>query len=867
MRPAQAPSDAAAAPVVVALGASAGGLEALRQLLPQVPVDSGLAFVVILHLDPARPSMLARILEGVTPLSVVEAADGMPLAPNRVHVIPPDADLAIRDGSLALVARGERAGLHLPFDAFLRALADDRRDQAIGVVPSGSGVDGTEGLRAIKAAGGITMAQEPGSAQFRSMPASAIATGGVDFCGTPAEIARELARLGRHPYLVARRPAEGERPGEPEPPGAAEGLADVLRLVRQRAGLDFSCYKRTTVLRRIERRMALRRASGLPEYLAALREDPAEARALAQDMLIHVTAFFRDPEAFAALQERALRTLVARKREVHGGSIRIWVPGCSTGQEAYAIAICLLEVLPAAAEGVSIKLFGTDLSAEAIDAARAGVYPAAAMGDVSSERLARFFDPAEGGYRIGKRVRDLCVFVKHDLTRDPPFARLDLISCRNVLIYFDADLQRRVLPVLHYCLNEGGYLFLGQSEAIGGFRDLFEPVDAAHRLFAKVGESRPGVLTLSAGREADLRGADRPLPDRRHPAREAQRQADHLLLARYAPVGVLVNDRLEVVQFRGRTGAYLEPPPGQPQANVLRMAREGLAPHLHEALERAAAESVTVRREGLRVRAGDEVRAVNLEVLPLQGTPGRPSGTSSSCSRSRPRARRGPSEGRRRGSAGEPRAGTRAPEDRAGATRGLHAVAHDGPSDDRRRPPRNEELIAVTSCSPRTRAAERQGGAAIHGRGLRHRQRRAPVPQRAARPARQRPRQRPLQRRAAAHHRRPGAPRAALHADRARGGPHPARGCGAPPRGPEAPGGRARPRRQGPRGRRHPHARPVGGPGPGRPVVPHAHPALPDHRPAARRRGHLLRRRRRPAARAPRGRGRPRLRAEHSSRR
>ncbi len=596
---------------VVAIGASAGGLEALRQLFSHLPAEPGMAFVVIQHLDPDRPSLLTKVLEGTTGLPVVEATSAMRLEANRVHVIPPGSDLTIHNGVLMLVPRQRTGRLHLPIDSFFRSLALDARDRVIGVVLSGSGADGTVGLQAIKEEGGIAIAQDPDSAQFRSMPESAIAAGAVDFCSSPELIANELVRLSRHEYVLARHLAESP-PSEDSLKERA--LASIFAALLRHAAVDFSGYKRTTVLRRIERRMALRQVQGLAEYAGSLQDDPAEARALAQDMLIHVTSFFRDGEAFAALKEHVFKELAQRKSG--DGSIRIWVPGCATGEEAYGLVMCLLESLDPVPGDVSIKLFGSDLSNDAIETARQAVYAESALVDIPPERLSRFFERLDGGrYRIGRRVRDCCVFIKHDLTRDPPFAKLDLISCRNVLIYFDAELQRRVIPMLHYCLNPHGYLFLGRSEAIGGFRELFAPVDKEHRIFVKTGDSLRFVQPAHAGLAAEVRLAEKQLPARRDSAREAQKQADHLLLARFAPPGVIVNDRLEIVQFRGRTGAFLEPAPGQPQANVLRMARDGLAAHLYEAVESAKSGGAAVHRKGLRV--APETPAFDLEVLPL----------------------------------------------------------------------------------------------------------------------------------------------------------------------------------------------------------------------------------------------------------
>jgi two-component system CheB/CheR fusion protein len=447
------------------------------------------------------------------------------------------------------------------------------------------------------------------------MPENAIAAGVVDFRGSPERIATELARLGRHPYVATEPPPADEARDSDD--DEAKNLVPIFAALRRHVGVDFSSYKRTTVSRRIARRMALRRVADVQQYASVLGDDPDEVRALAQDMLIHVTSFFRDPEAFEALKSHVFKDLVQRKAA--DDFIRVWVPGCATGEEAYALAICLLESLDEVDKHVGIKLFGTDLSTDAIDTARLGVYSESSLAELSPERLSRFFERVDQGYRIGRLVRDMCVFVKHDLTRDPPFAKLDLISCRNVLIYFDADLQRRVVPMLHYCLNPHGYLFVGKSEAITGFADLFAPVDKDHRIFTKTGNSVGLTYPPPPGSDAELKLSDSRPPQRRHRAREAQSQADHLLLTRYAPPGVIVNDRFEVIQFRGRTGGYLEPAPGQPQANVLRMARGGLAAHLHEAVERAKSEASTVRKEGLRVKLGSEIQIVDVEVVPLAG--------------------------------------------------------------------------------------------------------------------------------------------------------------------------------------------------------------------------------------------------------
>jgi two-component system, chemotaxis family, CheB/CheR fusion protein len=632
---------------IVAIGASAGGLEALRQLFAHLSPNAAMAFVVIQHLDPGRPSMLTNVLASDGRMRVVEITHGMRAEARRIHVIPPGADLGIEHGMLQLIPRPPGPKLHLPIDHFFRALAQDQPSRAVGIVLSGSGSDGAEGLRAIKAAGGLTFAQDAKSAQFPSMPESAGATGAVDRRGAPAFIARELTELGSHPNPGSPgsasaggedpepTPAQGHEPpsgedSEPppsqdvEPPPCEtsvsrdDTLNAILETLVQCVHVDFSGYKRPTLLRRVARRMSLRHVASIEAYAALLREDVAEAADLAEDMLIHVTSFFRDPAAFEALKERALPAILARQSP--GESLRAWVPGCSTGEEAYGLVICLLELFEAQGRdltGVSIKLFASDLSEVAIRVARKGSYAEAALVGVSPQRLARFFERTEGGYRVGKLVRDACVFVRHDLTRDPPFAKLDLISCRNVLIYFDTELQRRILPMLHHCLNRSGILFLGSSEAVTGFEDLYSPLDKEHRLFLKVGESPRLSYPPPFGPEAESTLRRAPATTRLWPAREAQKQADHLLLSRYAPPGVIVNEQLEVVSFRGHTGDFLESPPGQPQANLLRMAREGLVAHLREALDQARAESVAVHKPALRIGEGAAQRRVDLEVVPL----------------------------------------------------------------------------------------------------------------------------------------------------------------------------------------------------------------------------------------------------------
>lgn len=598
---------------IVGIGASAGGLEPLRKLFSELPDDTGMAFVVIQHLDPTRASLLSDLLTSDVQMPVVEVATSLRAEPNRVYVIPPDADLTVHEGVIEPVPRTQTRKIHLPIDGFFRALAADVSQRAIGVILSGAASDGTDGLRAIKAAGGFTLVQEPSSAQFRSMPESVIAADVFDFRGLPEEIAAELVRLSREPYLAVKGPFDLES----DEPSLVEhrALQQIFKEIRGAAHLDFGGYKRPTIQRRILRRMALRRMASLVQYADSLHDDSVEVKALARDILIHVTSFFRDRAAFDSLRQNVFPALLAAKQgDPH---FRIWVPGCASGQEAYTIAIVLTEFLAEQHSKASIKVFGTDLSERAIEIARQGIYAESDLDGLDETRLSNFFERVEGGYRIGKQIRELCVFVRHDLTQDPPFAKLDLVSCRNVLIYFDLDLQRRIVPLLHHCLNNPGYLFLGSSEGLREFQSNFKPVDKVQRIYAKIGDSPHMEYPRSLGREAESRLVDFRAAQLPRPAQDARRQADHLLLARYAPAGVVVNGSFDVVEFRGRIGSYLQPPPGQPQTNVLRMAREGLAEPLRESLEAAKVQLVPVRREGVLVVDDEQTRQVTLEVTPL----------------------------------------------------------------------------------------------------------------------------------------------------------------------------------------------------------------------------------------------------------
>jgi two-component system CheB/CheR fusion protein len=608
------PEPALAFPVV-GVGASAGGLDAFRQLLAHVPANSGLAIVLVQHLDATRASQLSAAIAQATDMLVAQAEHGVAIQPNRVYVIPPGTQMAIEEGALMLspLEEDERRP-HLPIDYFLSSLAADRGRLAIGVVLSGTASDGTAGLGAIRAHGGITFAQDPRSARFGEMPQSAVDAGVVDFCLPLPALGAELARLARHPYLARSEPVP------PTPAGAAL-LAQVVAMVKASTGVDFAEYKPATLKRRLARRMAVRKVHDLAAYLEVLRHHPAEVRALYEDLLIKVTSFFRDESCFDELKAVAFPEILRQKPP--GSPIRAWVVGCATGEEVYSLAISLIEHLGAGPPIHPVVIFGSDLSEKAIEEARAGIYKDAAVRGLGEERLQRFFVRTERGWRISQAVRELCVFVRHDVARDPPFSRLDLLSCRNVLIYFGSALQRRVLAAAHYGLNQPGYLLLGHSESATGVPKWFAPASHGGMLFLR----RPGPSTFrfaprtGAIPAVTARSADDGLSPFRTPGPLA-RQVDELILARYGPPGVVVNEHLEVVQFRGRTGPFLEPPQGEPQSQLLKMARSGLAGPLRLLLAQARKSSVPVRKERVVVEGSTPGQTCDLTVLPLGAVDG-----------------------------------------------------------------------------------------------------------------------------------------------------------------------------------------------------------------------------------------------------
>jgi two-component system CheB/CheR fusion protein len=582
-------------------------LEAFTKLLRHLPPDTGMAFVLVQHLDPKHESILASLLSRATKMTVREAVDQTRVEPNHVYVMPPNTNITIMDSTLRLTRRLDTRTVHMPIDHFLHSLAGAQKDKAIGVILSGTASDGTAGLRAIKAEGGITFAQDQSSARYDGMPRNAISAHVVDFILTPEEIAKELVNISHHPYVVSQA---AERGAEALLEGKSE-FGKIFSLLRARTGSDFSAYKRGTIERRVRRRMVLRKVSKLADYIKLLQANPDEVTALYEDLLINVTEFFRDPKTFEILKTDVFPKLLQGRAS--GEPIRIWVAGCSTGEEAYSIAMLLVDFLAEHEADNPVQMFGTDISEIAINRARAGFYTESAVAKIPDGFLQRFLTKVGHGYRIGKRIRDLCVFARQDLTKDPPFSRVDLLSCRNLLIYLDGDLQNKVAPIFHYALKPDGYLLLGNAESMGS-SSLFAAVDKNHRIYKKRQVSDAPALHLPI---RNLRADDPVSAVHGEPwaENEVQREADRIVVAKYGPAGVVINDQMEIIQFRGNMSPYLQPAAGVASLNLLKMAREEILPDLRAGIDIARRGTGAVRREGLR--------NVSLQIVPIDRPPDR----------------------------------------------------------------------------------------------------------------------------------------------------------------------------------------------------------------------------------------------------
>ena len=562
--------------------------------------------------------MLAEILARATTMPVSEAADGMPVEANHVYVIPANVDLTIADGTLKLAPRTQAPGSHMPIDRFLRSLADECGSRAIGVILSGTGSDGSAGVEAIKAAGGVTFAQDAATAKFATMPQAAVATGCVDFVLPPERIAAELVRIGRHPYIADAVRVEQER----TPAGDEERFGAILAILHGATGIDFSLYREKMIKRRILRRLALRNIDGLAEYSERLKNDPDELMALQRDLLISVTSFFRDRESFECLKKVVFpRILQGRPANE---TIRVWVAGCATGEEAFSIAISLQEYLDETGAAFPVQIFASDISLAAIEKARTGRYLENIAADISHERLNRYFTKIEGGYQINKNLREMCVFTRHNLIDDPPFSKLDLISCRNVLIYL-GSVQKDIIPLFHYALKPAGFLMLGASEAAAS-GDLFSVADREHRIYAKRETARKPHL-FHAGARGSRRGAPAGSNAAAPPAPElwggvdVRKEVDRILLSKYSPAGVVVDEDLEVIEIRGKASPYLTLPVGKVSFNLMKLIPDtGLFLEVEKLIQQARKSGEPARQERVPYEHDGSAGGLNVEVVPLDAS-------------------------------------------------------------------------------------------------------------------------------------------------------------------------------------------------------------------------------------------------------
>jgi two-component system, chemotaxis family, CheB/CheR fusion protein len=609
--------------LITAIGASAGGIESFTELLEHLPSDTGMAFVFVQHLDPKHESALTGLLSRKSTMPVTEVTDGLRAEANHVYVIPPNAMMSISDHTLGLSPRGESTTSHMTIDHFMRSLAEAQGNRAVGVILSGYGSDGTLGMAEIQAQGGVTFAQDENTAKFSNMPRSAIAAGCVDYVLPPKGIAKELARIARHPYVV--RPPVEEVEVEPTIEG---GLSAIFHLLRRSTGVDFTQYRQSTILRRIHRRMVVHKLETMKEYVKYVQSSPAEIKALYQDMLINVTSFFRNPAVFEGMKAEVFSSVL--KNRGADPTLRVWTPGCASGEETYSVAIVLLEFLGVRASRTSVQLFGSDVNEIGVARARAGIYPENIESDVSPERLRRFFTKVEGGYRISKNIRDVCIFAQHNVLNDPPFSQMDLICCRNLLIYLEPAAQNRVISLFHYATRPGGYLVLGTSEGVGAASHLFGLENRALKFFSKKGLPNRQAVTFSLSRpvETTEQGPIR-LPAKPQDSTwnhlEIQKEFDRRLLAQFSPAAAFINGDLEIIHTRGNISRYFKLAPGRASLSVLKMAREGLLLDLRNAINRAKKENVPTLKQNVQVKIGngnsdgsDNARPVNLQVLPFR---------------------------------------------------------------------------------------------------------------------------------------------------------------------------------------------------------------------------------------------------------
>ena len=599
---------------VIGIGSSAGGLEALELFLKHVPVPCGIAFVIVQHLDPTHKGILVELLQRVTSMPVVQVTDRMNVEPDHVYVIPPNQDMTVLHGVLHLLDMVKPRGLRLPIDFFFRSMADDLQQRAIGVILSGMGSDGTLGLRAIKEKGGGVFVQDPASSKFDGMPRSAIDDGQADVVAPVEELpARIFAYLQHAPIMPRSTSSPDNR--------AQSALEKVVILLRSQTGHDFCLYKKNTVYRRIERRMGIHQIEKIADYVRFLQANPHEIELLFKELLIGVTSFFRDPAAWEILKGKVIPAILAARPA--GGIVRAWVAGCSTGEEAYSLAIVFREVIAALkpAGAYKLQIFATDLDKDAIEKARTGLYPPNISADVSQERLKRFFEKDDRGFRITREIRETIVFAPHNVIMDPPFTKLDILVCRNLLIYMEPELQKKLLPLFHYSLNPGGMLFLGSAETIGSNGNLFEPLDSHSRIFRQVHQGVraapvdfPASFALPQQDLADMQPMPIKITGSEH---NLQMITNQLLLQHFAAAAVLTNDEGDIIYISGRTGKYLEPAAGKANLNIFAMAREGLRYELNVLFNGVVRQNKEATRKGLTVGTNGGTQSVDLTIKPV----------------------------------------------------------------------------------------------------------------------------------------------------------------------------------------------------------------------------------------------------------
>jgi two-component system CheB/CheR fusion protein len=599
---------------IVGIGGSAGGLEAFIELLKHLPTNTGMAFVLIQHMSPHKQSLLSEILSISTKMVVSEVESGITVEPNQVYVIPPNVSMTIANGVLNLTPRPRSSGQFMSVDTFLLSLAQERGNKALAVILSGGDGDGSRGLAAVKTAGGVTFAQSEDTAKVDSMPNTAVATGLVDFVLPPQKIAQKIAEISRHPYITdvpMRKSATSKNEFN-----RSEALRTIFTLLWTATGVDFTNYKQATLKRRIQRRMVLYKLEKLTDYASYLQNNPTEVMALYEDTLIHTTSFFRDSESFTALKSKVFPVIVLNKSP--NSPLRIWVAGCSTGEEAYSITICLLEFLADHLAHLPIQIYATDISERAIALSRSGFYTASQVANVAPERLHRFFVEVEGGYQISKPVREACVFARQNLISDPPFSRMDLITCRNVLSYLGSKLHKKLLLMFHYGLKPTGFLMLGTSETVGDCSDLFNLVDQKNKLYTKnLVTTRLNIDFSSSRYLTPIIDSQAQIMDGTLNEQEINLQADQIVLNQYAPVGIVINTDLEILQFRGQTSAYLQPAQSRASFNLLEMAKVGLGNELRTVIQQAKQQKLPIKREGVKLIQGNCIHTFSIHVIPF----------------------------------------------------------------------------------------------------------------------------------------------------------------------------------------------------------------------------------------------------------